>query len=420
MRRIEKSGWDHAIAAEPDRGPLYLFASRQGLQVDVLDMAGVHLAMAHVSAQRQTVTASGSGFAASDAIAACVGEAAEFVSRQWQEEDGRRILAGPGPARMTKVDARRVLGFSDRQIAERRRLNRIWSGWDRIPSAAMQDNSSDWVRVGNFERTAEAACPAFLVFGGFGACHGDGTLDTDSNGCAAGPTPDAAKISGLLELIERDAAGLWWHLGLKAPRYERDRIADPILRRAVEAHRAETGRRLWFLDISSMRNATVVVAVSCEADGARMMLGFGAALNIGNAARSAFRELVQCETAFEAWKQRRSEGRPMTPDDCRIERWLRHADVRKMRFVIGEGADWPRFVQNRFDALLDEFRTAFGEPWFADLTRPEIDVPVVKAIAEGMAHFKPRHGVRRLFQSSSDGRATRQPNALWSPLKLLV
>lgn len=421
MRRIEKSEWDHALeAADPDRRRLCLFASRHALQVDLLEISGIHLAMAHVSAQRQIATASGSGFDAARAIMACLGEAAEFASWRWREEDSRRILAGSRPAPLTKIDARRVLGFSDRQIAERRRLNRIWSGWDRIPPAAMQDDPPERVCVRNFDGTAEASCPAFLVFGGFGARHGDATLDADSNGCAAGPTLDAAKISGLLELIERDATGLWWHRGLIAPRYERNRIADPVLRHAVETHRKETGRRLWFLDISPMRQAAVIAAVSCQVDGARMMLGFGAALDIRGAARSAFRELVQSETALDAWEQRRSEGRPTTAEDCRIARWLRHSDVRRMRFVIGESADWPRSAESRPDALLCAFRDIFGEPWFADLTRPDIGVPVVKAVAEGLAHFKPRHGVRRLSESIWTDRATRTPKALWSPLKLLV
>ncbi|MBN9072879.1 MAG: hypothetical protein J0H34_15080, partial [Rhizobiales bacterium] len=50
--------------------------------------------------------ASGSGFDAARAIMACLGEAAEFASWRWREEDSRRILAGSGPAPLTKIDAK--------------------------------------------------------------------------------------------------------------------------------------------------------------------------------------------------------------------------------------------------------------------------------------------------------------------------
>lgn len=418
MSRIENSDWVRKAAASADRQTLYGFAGRQGLAVETFEVSGIHLAVGHVDAGSRTVTASGSGFAQEDAVAACIGEAAEFLSWQWRPEDRERLVPAAERADWKKIDARAVLGFSARQIERRNRLNRLWDGFDRIPPEAALDDPGAFVPVSDFEGRAQALCPAFLAFGGFGTAHGEPTLDTDSNGCAAAPTPDEAKARALLELVERDATGLWWHLGLVAPRYERNHVADPVLYEAVEAHRDDTGRRLWFLDISALREATVIAAVSCEQDGSRAMFGFGAAFDVASAARGAFCELVQGEVALEAWQMRQTTDQPPAPEDRRIAKWLRRADVRMMRFVIGTESQWPDRPASNADRLLREVRHTIGEPWFADLSRADIGIPVAKAIVPGMTHFKPRLGAGRLSASPRADRATRAP--IQSPSHMLL
>jgi len=420
MRRIDKSDW-HGLAAGQggDRQRLYRFAAQHGLAVDLIDVTGIWIAMAHVGAGDRAVTASGTGFDEIDAVAACLGEAVEVASWRWREADIARLLDTAAVAGLPRIAARAALGFSNAQVAARARLNRVWSCWDRIPPPDALDAPDRWLRAESFDGSASAACPAFLAFGGFGSAHGDATLDVDSNGCAAAANPEAARMAALLEAVERDAAGLWWHLGLIRPRLEAERTPDPRLRGAAATHRADTGRRLWFLHLPAIAPAAAIAAVSCEPDGSALMLGFGAALDTLSAARSAFRELVQGEVAREAWQVRSSRGLS-APEDCRLRRWQRHADVRAMRFVIGERADWPQGPTADTATLVASVRRQVGEPWFVELTRPEIGIPVMKAIVPGLAHFKPRHVAARLAACAHDPRATRRPGRLSDPHKLLV
>ena len=55
-----------------------------------------------------------------------------------------------------------------------------------------------------------------------------------SSGCAAGPTEDAAALRAMLELIERDAAALWWRGGRRGRAIASDsdtgRAAETLLR----------------------------------------------------------------------------------------------------------------------------------------------------------------------------------------------
>src|SRR5204862_5770421 len=71
-----------------------------------------------------------------------------------------------------------------------------------------------------------------------------------SLGCASGSTVEQALLSGLLEVIERDAAALWW-LGANPARAVSMEALDeggiPDLVR--DMRRSTATRRTWFLDI---------------------------------------------------------------------------------------------------------------------------------------------------------------------------
>ncbi len=413
-----------------DRAGLFRLARDKGLTVDVLPVSGAYLAMTNIdeAGARGPIrtTASGSGFSIDRAVLGCLGEAVEFCSWVFRRSDRERLLGDADLAGAERIDASRVLGFSPAQLASRERLNRVWDGWDRIPPAGQLACPQFWSAVATFDGTRSAACPAFLCHGRFGELvHGDPTLDADSNGCAAGPTIELARTRALLELAERDAAGIWWNRGCVRPRLD---IADldATLRATLMLHCEETARRVWFLDISTFASAAVVAAVSCRADGAGLALGFGAAFDRRDAARSAFLELVQSETAIEACAVRAADGhRARPPEDRGIARWTRFADLRNLPFVAGS-------VEQRTDGdkqaasaevLLDEIEHACGTTvWFADLTRAEFAVPVVKALCEGLAHYKLRRGSPRYADVPrlNGWHTTRDGTGRSDPRRLLV
>jgi thiazole/oxazole-forming peptide maturase SagD family component len=418
-------GLTAAIRATPDNAlPLMRFGASHDITVEVFGVPGGYLAMTNISpftGDETPTTASGKGFDAVRAVLACLGEAAEVFGwacrRQDVEEAMRDAPAG------AVVDAVEVLGFSADQIGSRARLNRAWHGWDAVPPADRLADPGHWVRVQSFDGDSTASCPAFLCFGHFGdVAHGDASMNVDSNGCAAGPTLAEARKRALLELVERDAAGIWWHGGTVRTRLDPAQL--PGLQAHIRQHRHDTLRRLWLLDISSFRSARTVAAVSCEDSGESLALGFGAGFSLEDAARSAFLEVVQSETAMLAHDFRvEDSGLAAASDgDCRMARWKRFADVRNFRFAIGTPADGPQGEgEGSVDALLAEIRDVCGqEVWFADLTRSAIGIPVAKAICGGLSHFRPRWGCRRNIEPSVWAVTTRRPGGLSQARKLLI
>jgi oxazoline/thiazoline synthase len=50
--------------------------------------------------------------------------------------------------------------------------------------------------------------------------------------------------------VERDAYAIWWHNRLQRPEVDLGQFDDPYIRE-LKSQLAETGRRLWVLDITS-------------------------------------------------------------------------------------------------------------------------------------------------------------------------
>lgn len=431
---LRRSGlWRETLGAGQlaDRTGLFRLARDKGLTVDVFPVSGVYLAMTNIdeAGARGPVgtTASGSGFSIDRAVLGCLGEAVEFCSWVFRRSDRENLLGEADLAGARRIDAFRVLGFSAAQLASRERLNRVWDGWDRIPPSAELAHPQFWRSVTSFDGARSAACPGFLCYGRFGELvHGDPTLDADSNGCAAGPTVELARTRALLELVERDAAGIWWNRGCIRPRLDVIDL-DAALQAALAEYRGETARRVWFIDISTFSSAAIVAAVSCQADGAGLALGFGVAFDRRDAARSAFLELVQSETAIEACAVRSADGhRERSPEDRRIAQWMRFADLRNLPFVagsVGRQADGGESQAASAEELLDEIEHACGTTvWFADLTRAEFAVPVAKALCEGLAHYKLRRGSPRYADVPrlNGWRTTRNGTGRSDPRRLLI
>ncbi len=372
----------------------------------------------------ERTTASGKGFDPARAVLACLGEAAEISSWACRADDVTASAQIAWPVDGMRIDAVDVLGFSQEQIKNRARLNRAWHGWDKIPPADHLRNPELWVHVQSFHNDTKAICPAFLCYGRLGDVeYDDASLNVDSNGCAAGTSRADARTRALLELVERDATGIWWHRGSLRTRLDVAQLNNQGLVSHIQQHRSATGRRLWLVDISSFRTAMVVAAISCEDGGERMAVGFGAGFNLVNAARSAFLELVQSEAAMQAHAERaeRPWNATASDDDCRMNRWKRFADVRNFRFAIGEpAAGLENAGTGNVDDLLDEIDEVCGQRvWFADLSRSEIGIPVAKAICQGLSHFKVRWGCRRNTAPSASV-SSRTVSGLSQARKLLI
>jgi ribosomal protein S12 methylthiotransferase accessory factor len=214
-----------------------------------------------------------------------------------------------------------------------------------------------------------------------------------STGSAAGTSWDNAALHGMLELIERDAASLWWRGGARGrsipPSHEAQITARALLAKLRQDNAA---RRSWLLDVTTDIGVPSVVAVSCKADGFGVAFGMSARPTLAAAARSAIREMCQIELAYEIVEAKcRERGEAALNERDRVHRrrateisadrclLLQPLPEQARHFVIQptEAADALRLIVERLEQFGIE---SFG----LDLTRSRLAVPAARIITAGL------------------------------------
>jgi ribosomal protein S12 methylthiotransferase accessory factor len=320
------------------------------------------------------VGVSGVGLTLRDAFQGCVGEGIEYLS---QLQAGADLLLNPGVddwSAKLGPDARALIAaLSERRMQPERAL-----AWCRATRPI--DGGEVWLPADVCLRRPPAQrdfAPPFPL----------------SIGSAAGPSRDAAALHGLLELIERDAASLWWRGGQLArsipPQHEAGIAADGLLRQL--RHGASAPRRSWLLDITTDIGVPCVAAVSCRADGSGFAFGLAARPALDAAVRSAILEMCQLELAdaVVATKRReRGDDALSAQDRNHLQRAAINADQCRL---LQPAAEYTAHLPLRateagdiFELIVQRLQKLGIETFCVDLTRERFAVPVVRVIAPGL------------------------------------
>ncbi|MEH2552967.1 ribosomal protein S12 methylthiotransferase accessory factor [Bradyrhizobium algeriense] len=319
------------------------------------------------------VGVSGVGLTLRDAFQGCVGEGIEYLS---QLQTGRDVLLKPGvddwAGKLGPNALELVAAVSERCIQPERALS-----WCR--ATRLTDGSEVWLPADICLRRPPAQrdfAPPFPL----------------SIGSAAGPSRDAAALHGLLELIERDAASLWWRGGQLArsiPPQEAGMVVEGLLRQL--RHGASVQRRTWLLDITTDIGVPCVAAVSCRADGSGFAFGLAARPALEAAVRSATLEMCQFELADAVVATKRSERGDdalNAQDRTHLRRAAINADQCRLLQPVAEyAAHLPLHATEAsaiFELIVQRLEKLGIETFCLDLTRQRFAVPVVRVIAPGL------------------------------------
>ena len=214
-----------------------------------------------------------------------------------------------------------------------------------------------------------------------------------SIGSAAGPSRDAAALHGLLELIERDAASLWWRGGQLArsipPQHEAGIVVEGLLRQL--RHGASVRRRTWLLDITTDIGVPCVAAVSCRADGSGFAFGLAARPSAGGCGALGYAGNVPDRTGRRRRRTKRSERGDdalNAQDRTHLQRAAINADQCRLLQPIAEyAAHLPLLATEAgviFGLIVERLEMLGIETFCLDLTRQRFAVPVVRVIAPGL------------------------------------
>jgi ribosomal protein S12 methylthiotransferase accessory factor len=314
---------------------------------------------------------SGTGLTMQEAFQGCVGEGIEYLSQLQRAGDVLIAADGIAPAEALDRPARELVAalMSSRTTA-----------------------GLSWHRAIRLSDRREVLLPADLCLRRPHAVQEFAPPFPLSIGSAAGMSFESAALHGLLELIERDAASLWWRGGRRGRAVPPDveARAQKLLRALREG--SSTQRRSWLLDITTDIGVPAVAALSCRPDGFGLAFGLAARRTLEAAAKSAVLEMCQIELAHavvEAKRRERGDAALNAKDLSHLQRATAiDANSCALLHPVPMTAEHLAIDASDAEAALHQLVRRLAElgieVYGVDLTRAQLAIPVARMIAPAL------------------------------------
>jgi bacteriocin biosynthesis cyclodehydratase domain-containing protein len=222
----------------------------------------------------------------------------------------------------------------------------------------------------------------------------------DSNGCAAGNTVEEAIVQGFLELVERDAYAIWWYN--RSQRAEVDlRQFDDSYIRDLQTQLAETGRKLWVLDVTSDLGVPTYVAILHWMQNGQENIEFGSGAHFDKRI-AMLRCLTELNQFLSIGLMGGGTGEKSSLDGINPLHLEEHPFLIPSANPIAEPDSGLKLdpLDNTRDQVLacvDIARRAGLDFLVLNQTRPDVGVSVVRVIVPGLRHFYRRFAPGRLY-----------------------
>jgi bacteriocin biosynthesis cyclodehydratase domain-containing protein len=228
---------------------------------------------------------------------------------------------------------------------------------------------------------------------------GPGEINADSNGCAAGNTLAEAIVQGFLELVERDAYAIWWYNRLQRPQLDLDQFGDSYIR-DLRTQLADTGHRMWVLDVTSDLGIPTYVAISRWISNGKENVEFGSGAHF-DPRIAVLRALTELNQFLSIGLMGGGTGEKSSLDGVvpfRLEEHPYLSPSNDPPVQTSAGANFGDLdTREQVMACVRAVEKEGLDFLVLDQTRPDIDVPVVRVAVPGMRHFYRRFAPGRLY-----------------------
>jgi thiazole/oxazole-forming peptide maturase SagD family component len=290
----------------------------------------------------------------------------------------------------------KVLLFSDAQL-RRSPMPTPGSGdFGAIPALFDRSAEMEWSPVWSLRDRRFKHLPTSLLYFFY---KGPAAFAADSNGCAAGNTLEEAIVQGFLELVERDAYAIWWYNRLQRPQLDLSPFDDSYVR-DLQRQLAESGRKLWVLDITSDLGVPTFVAVTHWMQNGRENIEFGSGAHFDTKI-ALLRALTELNQFLSLGLMGGGTGEKSSLDGTtplRLQDYAYLMPSGKPLVPADFGSKFGNLdTSEQVSACVRLAKQAGLDFLVLDQTRPDIEVPVVRVIVPGLRHFYRRFGRGRLY-----------------------
>jgi len=339
----------------------------------------------------------GKGSTAEQGEASALMEAIERYSGIFQGDEARMTRRFTDFAPGDAIAPNDVLLFSDAQSRPEQAPTDDSGESQPVPAPFDPSAKIEWSSVWSLRDGRFKYLPTSLLYFFYS---GPAAFHADSNGCAAGNTLEEAIVQGFLELVERDAYAIWWYNRLRRPEVDLSQFNDSYVR-DLQSQLAESGRRLWVLDVTSDLGVPTYVAILHWMQNGQENIEFGSGAHFDSRI-ALLRALTELNQFLSIGLMGGGTGEKPSLDGTNPLRLQDHP------FLIPSGnptvqpnAD-PKFgpldnTRQQVDACVDIASRAGLDFLVLNQTRPDVEVPVVRVIAPGLRHFYRRFAPGRLY-----------------------
>ncbi len=335
-----------------------------------LDRVGVHVfsAIRPSAAEGAVSIYAGKGATKDQAKASAMMEAFERYSAEPQSED---MVCG-------------IYGEIDKCINPKSLI---------LPDLPFDPEKEDlnWIKAVNIHDDDYYQIPADSVFHPSNFKQGTNLFKSNTNGLASGNRIEEAIFHGITEVVERDAWSLFEICRNKAPEVNLETSSNSLINEIVQKFK-KAGIDIKVLDLTSDVEMTTIAAVSDDTilkDPALLTLGVGTHLDPEIAVLRALTEVAQSR-ATQIHGTREDTTRAVFMRKAGYERmkrinkhWFGESEeiVELQEIRDKSGTSFKEDIQTSMKLLK---KAGFKDVLYVDLTRHEIDIPVVRVIIPGM------------------------------------
>ncbi|HEY2246064.1 MAG TPA: TOMM precursor leader peptide-binding protein [Bradyrhizobium sp.] len=332
----------------------------------------------------------GKGSTAEQAEASALMEAIERYSGIFQGDEIRVTKRFTDFAAGDAVLTNDVQLYSEAQFAARHQPTH--DDTQPVSDPIDRNEKIEWSPVWSLRDRKFRHFPTGLLYFFYGGTH------TDSNGCAAGNTREEAIVQGFLELVERDAYAIWWYNQSQRNEVDLSEFNDSYVQ-DLKNQLADTGRKLWVLDITSDLGVPTYVAILHWMQNGQENIEFGSGAHFDKRI-ALLRTLTELNQFLSIGFMDGGTGEKPSLDGetpLHLESYPFLTPIKNPS--LPSGLDFGTLDNTRSQVLtcVDIARRAGLDFLVLNQTRPDVEVPVVRVIVPGLRHFYRRFGPGRLY-----------------------
>jgi oxazoline/thiazoline synthase len=335
----------------------------------------------------------GKGSTAEQGEASALMEAIERYSGIFQGDEIRMTRRFTDFAPGDAIFPNDVLLYSKAQYRSDRSL--VTESQEQVVPAPFDPSARiEWSPVWSLRDGCFKYLPTSMLYFFYG-----GPFHADSNGCAAGNTVEEAIVQGFLELVERDAYAIWWYNRTQYPEVDLDQFDDSYVN-DLRAQLAETGRRLWVLDITNDLGVPTYVAILHWIQNGQENIEFGSGSHFDKRI-ALLRSLTELNQFLSIGLMGGGSGEKPSLDGVTPLRLRDSPFLTPGSKPIQTDSDAQHLpldnTRKQVDACVDIARRLGLDFLVLNQTRPDVGVSVVRVIVPGLRHFYRRFGPGRLY-----------------------